>query len=162
MGCNVATTEIDKLVTFQDEEPGFTHIRVKGSNGVAAGEGGAYTAEWELQLAELRLPSDLFYVFPFHFEGRCRDFVIISRQRLDDLRVNKDVGSEYVDENTGTQKLKLTFSLSKETVTCGGVVFDDYRNAWTSLPPLAAGEAVGAVPGARTVGRTHRGGNPRS
>ena len=72
MGCNVATTEIDKLLAFQDEEPGFTHIRVKGSNGVAAGEAGTYTAELELQLAELKLPSDLFYVFPFHFEGRCR------------------------------------------------------------------------------------------
>ena len=69
MGSNVATTEIDKLLAFQDEEPGFTHIRVKGSNGVAANEVDSYTAELELALAELKLPSDLFYVFPFHFEG---------------------------------------------------------------------------------------------
>jgi hypothetical protein len=148
MGCNVAPTEIDKLLAFQDEEPGFTHIRVNGGNGVPAGEGGAYTAELELQLAELKLPSDLFYVFPFHFEGRCRDFVVISRERLDDLRLKKDVGSEHVDENTGTQKLKLTFSLSKETVTCGGEDFGRYRNAWNSLPPLAASKAMGAVTGA--------------
>ena len=147
MGCNVATTEIDKLLAFQDEELGFTHIRVKGSNGVAAGEAGTYTAELELQLAELKLPSDLFYVFPFHFEGRHLDFIVISRERLDDLRLNKDIGSEYVDE-TGTQYLKLTFSCSKATVTCGGEEFDAYRNAWMSLPPLASSDAEGAVAGA--------------
>jgi hypothetical protein len=147
MGCNVATTEIDKLLAFQDEELGFTHIRVKGSNGVAAGEAGTYTAELELQLAELKLPSDLFYVFPFHFEGRHLDFIVISRQRLDELRLNKDIGSEYVDE-TGTQYLKLTFSCSKATVTCGGEEFDAYRNAWMSLPPLASSDAECAVAGA--------------
>ncbi len=148
MGCNVATTEIDKLLAFQDEEPRFTHIRVKGSNGVSADEPGTYTAELELQLAELKLPSDVFYVFPFHFEGRYRDFIVISRQRLDDLRLNKDVGSEHVDERTGTQCLKLTFSLSEETVTCGREEFNDYRNAWQSLPPLAITEAWEAVAGA--------------
>jgi hypothetical protein len=69
---------------------------VNGSNGIAAGEPGTYTAEVELPLAELKFPSDLIYVFPFQFEGRCVDFVVISRERLDDLRLNKDVGSEYV------------------------------------------------------------------
>jgi hypothetical protein len=151
MGSNVASVEIDKILAFQDEEPGFTHIRVKGGNGTAAGEPGTYTAEVELPLAELKFLSDLFYVFRLHFEDQCVDFVVISRERLDYLRLNKDVGSEYVDENTGTQYLKLVFSLSKETVRCGGEDFGDYRNAWTSLPPLAAREAVGgqaAVAGA--------------
>jgi len=142
LGSNVASVEIDKILAFQDEEPGFTHIRVKGSNCIAAGVPGSYTAEVELLLAELKFPSELFYVFPFHFEGRCVDFVVISRERLDALRLNKDVGSEYVDEKTGTQSLKLAFSLSKETVTCNGEDFDDYRNAWTTLPPLAPREAV--------------------
>jgi hypothetical protein len=138
MGCNVASVEIDKILAFQDEEPGFTHIRVKGSNGIAAGEPGTYTAEVELPLAELKFPSDLFYVFPLHFEGRCVDFVVISRESLDDLRLNKDVGSEHLDENTGTPYLRLAFSVSKEKVTCGAEDFTDYRNAWMSLPPLAA------------------------
>ena len=146
-GCNVAITEIDKLLAFQDEEPGFTHIRLKDSNGVAMGEAGTYSAELELQLAELKLPSDLFYVFRFQFEGQCQDFIVISRERLDDLRLNRDVGSEYVEDNTGTQHLKLTFSVSNETLTCGGVDFGDYRNAWMSLPPLAGTKAEGAVAG---------------
>lgn len=130
--------EVDKILAFQDEEPGFTHIRVKGGNGKAVGEPGTYTAEVELPLAELKFPSDLFYVFPFHFEGRCVDFVVISRERLDDLRLNRDVGSEHVEESTGTQYLKLAFSVSKEKVTCGAEEFTEYRNAWKSLPPLAA------------------------
>jgi hypothetical protein len=32
-------------------------------------------------------------------------------------------------------------------VTCSGQEFDDYRNAWMSLPPLAANDAEGAVAG---------------
>ena len=62
--------------------------------------------------------------------------------------MNKDVGSEYVDENTSTQYLKLTFSLSKVTVRCGAENFDEYRNAWMTLPPLAASGALGAMPDA--------------
>jgi hypothetical protein len=143
MGCNVASVEIDKLLAFQDEEPGFTHIRVRGSSGTATDHPGAYTAEVALPLAELKFPGDLFYVFPFHLEGRCVDFVVISRERLNDLRLTKDLGSEYVDEATGIPYLKLAFSLSTETMKCGGEDFDDYRNAWTSLPPLAGREAVG-------------------
>jgi hypothetical protein len=136
LGCNVAITEIDKLLAFQDEEPGFTHIRVKGCDGVAASEAGTYTAELELPLAELKLPADLFYVFPFHFQGRCVDFIVISRERLNDLRLNNDIGSEYVDEHTGAQYLRLGFSVSKQNVPCGREDFAQFRNAWTSLPPL--------------------------
>ena len=143
MGSNVASVEIDKILAFQDEEPGFTHIRVKGSKGIAVGQPGTYTAEVELPLVELEPASDFFYVLAFHFEGRHLDFIVISRELLDDLRLNKDVGSEHADENTGTQYLKLAFSVSKVTVTCGAEDFTDYRNAWMSLPPLAAREAVG-------------------
>ena len=139
LGCNVAPVEIDKLIAFQDEEPGFTQIRVKGSDGVAAAEGGTYTAELELPLVELKLPSDLFYVFPLHFQGACVDFIVISRARLNDLRLNKDVGSEYVDEKTGTQYLKLRFSVGNQNVTCAGEDLARFRNAWTSLPPLSPG-----------------------
>jgi hypothetical protein len=143
MGSNVALVESDKILAFQDEEPGFTHIRVKGGNGVAADEPGTYTAEVELPLVELKSASDFFYVFSFQVEGRCVDFVVISRERLDDLRLNKDVGSEHTEENTGTQYLKLAFSVSKAEVTCGAEDFTGYRNAWTSLPPLAGRGAVG-------------------
>jgi hypothetical protein len=151
LGCNVASVEIDKLLAFQDDEPGFTHIRVKGSNGIAAGEPAAYTAEVELPLEELKFPSALFDVFPFHFQGRCVDFVVISGERLNELRLSRDVGSEHRDENTGRQYLKLAFSVSKERVTCGAEDFTGYRNAWTSLPPLTAraaggGQAAGVFP----------------
>jgi hypothetical protein len=137
MGCNAASVEVDKILAFQDEEAGFTHIRVKGANGIAGGEPGAYTAEVTLPLTELKSPSDVFYVFPFHFKGRYADFIVISRGRLDELRLTKAVGSEFVDENTGKEYLRLAFSLSRERVTCGGEDFGKYRNAWPT-PASAA------------------------
>jgi hypothetical protein len=106
-GSNVASVEIDKILVFQDEEPGFTHIRVKGSNGIAAGEPGAYTAEVELPLAELKLPSDLFYIFPFHFEGRCADFVVISRAPF---RISTNLGSTVAPGRTCWRPLTITRS----------------------------------------------------
>jgi hypothetical protein len=138
LGSNVAAVEIDKILAFQDDESGFTHIRVKPGSGITAVEPGTYTAEAELPLTELKSPSELFYVLPFDVNGRFVDFVVISRARLDDLRLNEDVGLEREDEKTGLQYLKLAFSFSKETVTCDGKDFGDYRNAWTTLPPLAA------------------------
>jgi len=120
LGCNVAAVEVDKVLAFQDEEPGFTQIRVKGGSGMAVDEPDCYTVEVELPLAELKFPSDLFYVFPLRFEGQSVNFVVISRERLDDLRFDKDVGLEHVDQHTGEPYLKLTFSVSKGSVRCGG------------------------------------------
>ncbi|MGH7134779.1 MAG: hypothetical protein ACREHD_03515 [Pirellulales bacterium] len=140
MGCNVAAVEIDKLLAFQDDEPGFTHLRVKGSEVVPALQQGVFTAEVDLPLAELKSPSQLYYVLAFQTGGRCSDFVVISRSRLNELRLSEDLGVEHED-NTGTQVLTLTFELSSDALSCGLQPFDDYRNAWTSLPPLALHQA---------------------
>jgi len=53
-----------------------------------------------------------------------------------------------VDQNTGEPFLKLTFSVSKGSVTCGREDFDGYRNAWKTLPALAAPEPEASAAGA--------------
>ena len=141
MGSNVAAIDIDRILAFQDDEPGFTQIRVKASDAVGQAEQGGYTADFELPLEELRFPSELFYVFVFAVQGRLTDFLIISRARLDELRLSKDLGSEHEHPDTGASLLTLTLSLRTDTVTCGDEPFDDYRNAWTTLPPLAHPQA---------------------
>ena len=48
----------------------------------------------------------------------------------------------------GELYLKLTFSVSKGSVTCGREDFDGYRNAWKTLPALAAPEPEASAAGA--------------
>jgi len=147
MGCNVALAEVDKLLAFQDEEPGVTHIRVKPGSGIAGADPGSYAAELKVSPEELKLPSDLYYVFPLSLNGKWLDFIIISRERLDYLRFNKDVGREQIDAATGKEYLKLTFSVSKRDVTCDGVEFNDYRDAWKNLPSVVPAPDAGPAAG---------------
>lgn len=140
MGCNVAAVEADKVLAFQDEYPGFTQIRVLSADTVPAAHAGAFTAEIEVPLAELKLPSQLYYVFTFRIEGRCPEFIIIGRARLDELRLSNDLGTEHED-GTGAQFLTLNFELGLDAVNCGGQPFDQFRHAWGSLPVLALHQA---------------------
>jgi hypothetical protein len=141
-GCNVAVPEVDvgrDLFAFQDEEEGVSHIQVKTAGRAKARKAeGSYSAQIDLPLDQLKVPDTpvLFYVFAIRLKGRWVDFLVIGRDRLNTLRLEKDVGSEDTDKNTGKAYLKLTFSFDKDTVTCGGENFHDYRNAWTLLPPL--------------------------
>ncbi len=134
-GCNVAIPEVDRILAFQDEEPGVTEIQVLTCKGVAGKEEVRYTAQVHVPLEQLKLPSDLYYVFAIRAKEAWSDFIIISREQLDSLRV-KDVGTEYVKEDDGKEYLTLTFTFSKDDVRTSGESFQAYRNVWTILPPL--------------------------
>jgi hypothetical protein len=141
LGCNVAIPEVDvgrDLFAFQDEEEGVTHIQVKtaGKAKSLAAEG-SYSAQIDVPLEQLKLTGPaLYYVFAIRLKGKWMAFIIIERDRLNALRTDKDIGSEYEDKRTKKLYLKLTFSFTPDTVTCSGEDFQDYRNAWSSLPPL--------------------------
>ncbi len=78
----------------------------------------------------------LYYVFAIRTKRRWAAFLVIERKQLDDLRIGRGIGTEYEDKRTNKKYLKLTFSFTPDTVTCGGVSVQEYRNAWNNLPPL--------------------------
>lgn len=145
-GCNVAVPEVDvgsDLFAFQDEREGTTHIQVKTARKpTAVKDDGSYTAQVDLPLGQLTRPDNprLYYAFAMRVKGRWADFIIIARKALNSLRVAKVIGNKYTDKKTNKQYLKLTFLFSKNEVTCSGESFQEYRNAWTILPPLREDE----------------------
>ncbi len=141
-GCNGAIPEVDvgrDIFAFQDEEEGNTHIQVKTSRKPkSVKDDGSYSAQIDVPLAQLKLPDNppLYYVFAMRVKARWEDFVIIRRDRLNALYLEKGIGSEYTDKKTSKEHLKLTFLFGKDEVMCSGESFKEYRNAWTILPPL--------------------------
>jgi hypothetical protein len=128
--------EVEKLLAFQDEELAVTDLQVQTCTGMAAAGGASFTTQVDIPLEQLAFPADLYYVLAIRFQEQWVDFVVISREHLNDLRVNQDVGLEYSDENTGKRFLRLTLSFTKDNVACSGKSFQRYRNAWELLPPL--------------------------
>jgi hypothetical protein len=159
-GCNAAIPEVDvgrDVFAFLDEEEGTTHIQVKtAGKPKAVKEDGSYTAQIDVPLAQLKLTDNppLYYVFAMRLKERWEDFIIIRRDRLNTLRLEKDIGSEYTDKKTGKEYLKLTFLFSKDDLTCSGESFREYRNAWTLLPPLRPAAAQGKSLPAEEAGGT--------
>jgi hypothetical protein len=141
LGCNVAIPEVDvgkDLFAFQDEEEGVTHIQVKtaGKTQPLATEG-IYRAQIDVPLDQLKMTGPpLYYVFAIRLKGKWMAFLVIERSRLNGLRIERDVGTEYEDKRTNKRYLKLTFSFTTDNVTSSGESFQEYRDAWTSLPPL--------------------------
>jgi hypothetical protein len=151
-GCNVAVPEVDvgrDLFAFLDEEAGVTHLQVKTAGKPTAGkEDGSYSAQIDVPLDQLNAPDDppLYYAFAMRVKGRWADFLLIGRERLNSLRLEKDLGTKYTDKRTGKAFLKLLFSFSRQDVRCGGESLQDYRNAWSILPPLSPSDAAADVP----------------
>jgi hypothetical protein len=98
---------------------------------------GSFSAQLDVPLDQLKVPGPaLYYVFAVRLKGQWAAFLVIERTRLNALRVEKDVGTEYEDKRTRKTYLKLTFSFTRDGVTCSGEDFQEYRNAWVKLPPL--------------------------
>jgi hypothetical protein len=139
-GCNVAVPEVDvgkDLLAFQDDMAEITHIQVQTAGKASALRGeGRYSAQIDVPLdaLEKRDVPPLHYVFAMRLGGRWADFIVSSRERLGALR--QGIGTEYIDTRTRKRFLKLKFSFAKEDVRCGGQSFQEYRNAWQSLPAL--------------------------
>jgi hypothetical protein len=141
LGCNVTIPEVDvgrDLFAFQDDEEGVTHIQVKtAGKAKPLAENGSYSAQIDVPLEQLKITGPaLYYIFAIRLQGKWTAFLIIERNRLNALRVEKDIGTEYEHPRTKKRYLKLTFSFSRDNVMCSGESFQQYRNAWNSLPPL--------------------------
>jgi hypothetical protein len=150
-GCNVAIPEVDvgqDVFAFRDDEDVIARIQVKTAHAKPKAAG-KYTAQISIPLDQLNHPTDtpeLYYVFAVRLKGRWADFLIIERDRLKTLRAEKTLGTVYATQD-GKAHLKLDFTFAEGTVTCGRESLQDYRNAWSILPPLKPrGSEAGAPP----------------
>src|SRR5262249_42297899 len=121
---------------FLETQAEVISLQVKSTDCKRLATAGAFTGQIDVPLAQLTSGGDLYYVFAFGLDGEWVDHLIISRERLHDLRVNEGIGTEY--EKGKKTYVKFTFSFrttgKNAGVRCGEVAFDAYRNAWATLP----------------------------
>jgi hypothetical protein len=129
-GYNAAIPEIDvgdDIFVVRDADGDLSRIQVKG----AIGKGVAtISGRFSVPLAQLRRPHEpeLYYIFAVHFEGVWREFVILRRDALENLRDVEGIGAESVG------RLGLHFSYRDDDVVCNAVSLGNYRNNWEPWP----------------------------
>jgi hypothetical protein len=150
LGYRVTIPEVDvgkDVLAFLDTKPNVIGVQVKSTECKRLKAAGAFSGLIDVPEAQLSFGGDLYYVFVFGLDGEWVDYLIISREKLYDLRVSEGIGTVYIK---GKKKhLKFTFSFSKAGVKCGAVPFSDYRNSWEKLPHAAegGGELAGRIAG---------------
>ncbi len=153
LGYKVTVPEVDvgkDVLAFLDTKPDVTGVQVKSTDCNQLKAPGAFSGMIDVPLTQLVFGGDLYYVFVFGYDGEWVEYIIISREKLHDLRVKEGIGTEYAK---GKKKhLKFTFTFreagKKACVRCGGVLFNDYRNSWNTLPnsPEAGDQPPPKVP----------------
>ena len=131
-GYNAAIPEVDRgddIFVVRDEDGKLTRIQVKAANGRGVRR---WSAAYKIPLRQLqRLHTpELYYVFAIHHGGGWNDFVIISREDLDRLRVRPGIG-RVVGEH-----FYLRLSFSAANVLCNGYNLQPYRNNWAAWPVI--------------------------
>jgi hypothetical protein len=151
-GYKVTVPEVDvgrDVLAFLETKPDVTSLQVKSTDCDRLKTPGAFSGQSDVPLSQLMFGGHLYYVFAFGLDGEWVDYLIISREELNALRVNEGIGTEY----TKGKKIHLKFRFSfrktgeKAGVRCGKVAFDDYRNAWAKLPnpPQISGQVSAQV-----------------
>jgi hypothetical protein len=145
-GHNVAIPEVDvgdDVFVVREDEVTVTRVQVKATDG--HDQEGGYWAQFQVPVAQLEkvdVPA-LVYVFAVHYQEHWRDFLVIRRSALFNLRSQKEVGSP---DGKGNLILRLAFTV--DDVRNKGISFQEYRNAWDPWPPpqAAAPEAATEKP----------------
>ncbi len=93
----------------------------------------------------MRFGRDPYYVFVFGLDGEWVEYIIISREALNDVRVKEGIGTTYPKGKK--EHLKFTFTFNEAGVSCGRALFNDYRNSWNNLPNSPEVSYPPAAPG---------------
>jgi hypothetical protein len=133
---NVAIPEVDvgdDVFVVRGTDDAVTRVQVKTANGTA--QMNSYYAQFSIPLNQLQTPDTpaLVYVFVVRHAGRWSDFVVIRRGTLDQLRVNRGIGS--ISARDGVDSLKLRLVFTDGDVQASGVGLQDFRNAFEPWPP---------------------------
>jgi hypothetical protein len=135
-GINVAVPVVDLgddvFVVRHDEET-VMRVQVKTANG--EGTEGEYSAQFSIPIEQLERvePPALVYVFTVRHFGRWRDFIVIRRTTLQQIRDDFGIGSKFRKKNKEYLNLHLIFTPGD--VTNKTASFHKYREAWEPWPP---------------------------
>jgi hypothetical protein len=138
-GYNVAIPEIDigdDIFVVKDSNGNLSRIQVKTAISKPQKKLDCWSAQFNLAYTHLEVARkpDITYVFVVRVEDRWREFVIIPRQALYDLRELNNIGSLTKDSKTGKQSLVVTMAFKPNDVTCSKQSLQQYRNRWDDWP----------------------------
>jgi hypothetical protein len=140
--CNAATPEVDfgtDVFAFQDESEEVARLQVKTAQAERYKRGEGYSAQFSISSKQLERPDrpPLYYVLAARLEGHFADFLVISRVRLCAYRYGPvKFGTKDKEGN-----LVLTVQF-RDRVICSDADLTQFRNAWTTLPPLRSSLVV--------------------
>ncbi|HET6883235.1 MAG TPA: hypothetical protein VFI31_23900, partial [Pirellulales bacterium] len=141
-GFRVTIPEVDvgcDILTFLDTKPEVTALQVKSTECKQLKAPESFKGQIAVPLLQLTLGGNLYYVFAFDLIGNWVDYIVISRESLNQLRVTEGIGNQFIKGKKQYVKFWFTFRATgkKAGVKCGDTAFDDYRNAWAALPNTA-------------------------
>lgn len=135
-GWNVAVPEVDKgddIFVVRDENGEFTRVQVKTAYAKGNKTNG-FSAQFNIPLKQLKtaVTPQLVYIFVIRFNEKWQDFIIISREQLEEEFVVNNVGTKQVKDN----KLVLTIRLKGSSYVCSNQNWDVYKNNFSWWPKI--------------------------
>lgn len=134
-GYNVVLPQVDvgdDIFVLEDSKGDFHRIQVKTSSGIARKNG--FTARFNLSTTQLETEfvPPLYYVFVSDFKMNWQPLIVISREDLFKIVVQKEIGSTYKNQIL----LYFSFSQNGGTTVCSNVSFSEYLNNWSDFPTI--------------------------
>lgn len=137
-GYNTAIPEIDTgddIFVIADATGKLSRIQVKSALGKGTKSIRGVFGVSRKQLEVVRQP-ELWYVFAVYHNGFWREFVVIRRDRLQELHEMKGVG--HIDPHRSrTEYVRFYIAFHEHDVLCNGVSLRQYRHNWSAWPEIA-------------------------
>jgi hypothetical protein len=134
-GYNAAVPEIDRgddIFVIEDATGKLSRIQVKSAAGKGTNHIWANFSILRKQLETVRQP-ELWYVFTVYYRGLWREFLVIRRDRLQELRDLEGVGKPMQRRDA---HLNFYIAFHEHDVLCGGVSLQQYRHNWDAWPEI--------------------------
>lgn len=131
-GYNVAVPEVDvgeDLFVVRDADGEFSRIQVKS----AVGKGKKIASgTFKVPLAQLQRKHEpeLYYALTLRHNSLWREFLLIPRETLFNLRKNSGLGTILETD------LILYLSFTESDVLCRGISLQPFRSNWSPWPPI--------------------------
>ena len=96
LGYTVTVPEVDvgkDVLAFLDTKPGVTGVQVKSTDCDHLKAPGAFSGMIDVLLSQLVFGGELYYVFVFGLDGEWVEYIIIAREKLNELRVRDGIGT---------------------------------------------------------------------
>jgi hypothetical protein len=147
--CNAAIPEVDvgqDVFAFRDDREEVARIQVKTARAEPYKKEEGYAARFGIPMSQLTEADEpeLFYVLAVRHERRWVEFVVIRRSRVKELW---NGAAAFASENDLSGDLELRLQFRPGSVLCGEVDLQEFRGAWSQLPPLVPAPTATEGPG---------------